>query len=61
MAKSYWIPVCKCCGTRDMFSSRSMDGEFPPVIKAELPIARYNSFCRESPTNRHQVEWVRYK
>lgn len=60
MAKSYWMPVCKCCGTRDQFASRSMDGEFPPIIRAEFT-SGYSSVCSQSPTGRHQIEWVRYK
>ena len=61
MASSYCMPVCKCCGTRDMLGSRTMDGEFPPVIRAEFSISRISSFCSESPTKKHQVEWLRYK
>lgn len=60
MASSYWMPVCKCCGRRDMLGSRTTNGEFPPVIRAEFSIS-ISSFCSESPTKKHQVEWLRYK
>lgn len=60
MAKSYWMPVCKWCGKRNEFGSRTMDGDFPPIIKPELEGSRSAS-CSESPTKSHQVEWVRYK
>lgn len=62
MASSHWIPVCRCCGVRDMLAcTRSNDSEFQPMARPEFVSTSISSVCSESPTRRHQIEWVRYK
>lgn len=61
MASSYWMVVCKCCGTRDMHTGTRSDSEFQPMVRPEFISTSISHVCPESPTGRHQFEWIRYR
>ena len=55
---SRWVPKCKYCGAVDKIKICEVNRQYPPMDDPE-PSTFFSMTCRESPTGRHKLVWVR--